>query len=250
MNRKRAIVMPLLFLGGLSILPSHALAGDDGGEIHYRFARIIVPGETPSGELIIPEDSRWMSLTAYPTHVAQIQRSLVVHDREFERPLATGDVVYLADSDHVYGCMAKIKPWNDYGETVPCFADMDRDGAFDAFYMKKIDPTFDPYPHVQDVEDMSPIEPIPYVQTASIAEFEALRLGSPYYLAQKDSRIHVCLGKEPNPDYLLCINETARIQRSKNVQRVELLGGIFWVQRLQNDQISIRIEKAVDPIAL
>jgi len=41
------------------------------------------------------------------------------------------------------------------------------DGAFDAFYMKKIDPTFDPYPHVQDVEDMSPIEPIPYVQTAT-----------------------------------------------------------------------------------
>ncbi|WP_284124750.1 hypothetical protein [Parerythrobacter aestuarii] len=194
----------------------------------------------PAETIIVTKGEKWLTLKAAPYRLARVKGEFTKFYGDRSRSIGNGEIIYISMGTEVFGC-AEYKDLTDTGEQVPCFADLDRDGLFEAVIMKKISPGLNSYPGSVSVGDLEPISPLSYELITDRDAIVEIKKEEEWQIEHRGSTISICQSDVPK-EYRYCLNKKGKMKRSDAVQRVEYKGAVFEVKRLDGQKVSVRIE--------
>lgn len=247
MNARTAIRTSLA-VGFNLILCASSISADaasDSGKIKYYFPQELTAEEASQESKVVKEGEPWLVMRAAPFRLARLKLPFEKRYGKRVRLIKPGEFIFVSAGENSYGCAALLD-WTDTGELVPCFADLDNDGSFEGVILKKTTPEFNSYPGSVSVDDLERIAPLPYDLVTDRKAIEALSPPTKWQIEQWGSAIQICEAAKHN--FRKCLNKKVRIVSGSGVQRVELAGGVFLIQPLGSEGMSVKVEKLPSPI--
>lgn len=247
MKLHRAVLFVALCVTFQGILSQGVSAQSNGDKFRYQFRTVFIPDPSGPNELEVKSKDAWLSGKRVPKTTVRLSDKLVIQFEKLSVELPAGTTIIMADGEEAFGCEESYRDSNLWTYKRLCFADFDKDGAFESFQVSNDSPMTDAYAQTEQRKDFMKMEPVRYAPV-SVPAYEEIEFAYDFFATHNGKRFKICLGAAPYDSYLsTCFKDNVKLQPADEWQRFEHRGGVFLYRQLPERKLSIRIEKNIDP---